>query len=216
LNKILPLVLVLSISLLIGNQVPDAFGAKPTSITFLYNGPDATIHVEETKSMNPPHTHPTTPCGDGTPTAPCTTPVDVSNGDQFTAFPVSGMPDFETETHFYLGTDSSGLEFFWDNKNDGKAALHTSCSAPLVGEVSDVLPGGQKLTVLSQTGGSKEGTNNCPDTPPPPPPNNMIGGELLPIDTTAVLLGGSQMTASWMIPVIVAGIGIGIVIARKL
>jgi len=43
----------------------------------------------------------------------------------------------------------------------------------------------------------------------------MIGGESIPIDTTMVLLAGSQMTAAWMIPVIVAGIGIGIVIARK-
>jgi len=212
LNKILPLVLVLSISLLIGNQVPDAFGAKPTSITLLYNGPDATIIVED-KNGN---THPTDPCGDGTPTAPCTTPVDVSDGEQFTAFFVPGAMggDFETETHFYLGTVSTGTEFFWDNKNDGKAALHTSCSAPLVGEVSDPLLG-STLTVVSQTGGSKDGTNNCPDTPPPPPPP-MIGGELLPIDTTAVLLGGTQTTASWMIPVLVAGIGIGIVIARKL
>jgi len=42
-----------------------------------------------------------------------------------------------------------------------------------------------------------------------------IGGKIIPIDTTMVLLAGSQMTASWMIPVIVAGIGFAIVIARK-
>jgi len=44
----------------------------------------------------------------------------------------------------------------------------------------------------------------------------LVGGQLLPIDTTALLLAGSQMTAAWMIPVIVAAIGIGIVLARKL
>jgi len=42
-----------------------------------------------------------------------------------------------------------------------------------------------------------------------------VGGELLPIDTTALLLAGAQMNAAWMIPVIVSAIGIGIVIARK-
>jgi len=43
----------------------------------------------------------------------------------------------------------------------------------------------------------------------------VVGGELLPIDTTALLLAGAQMNAAWMIPVIVSAIGIGIVIARK-
>ncbi len=42
-----------------------------------------------------------------------------------------------------------------------------------------------------------------------------VGGELIPLDTTMVLVAGSQMTASWMIPVLVSGIGIAIVIARK-
>jgi len=42
-----------------------------------------------------------------------------------------------------------------------------------------------------------------------------VAGTVLQIDTTAVLVAGTQMTASWMIPVIVSGIGIGIVIARK-
>jgi len=42
-----------------------------------------------------------------------------------------------------------------------------------------------------------------------------VGGELLPIDTTSLLVAGAQMNAAWMIPVIVSGIGIAIVIARK-
>jgi len=49
--------------------------------------------------------------------------------------------------------------------------------------------------------------------PPSPPDDKMaVGGELIPLDTTMVLLAGSQTTASWMIPVIVSGIGIGIVV----
>jgi len=47
------------------------------------------------------------------------------------------------------------------------------------------------------------------------PSEGTVGGTPVPIDTTSLLLAGTQMTASWMIPVIIAAIGIGIVIARK-
>jgi len=42
-----------------------------------------------------------------------------------------------------------------------------------------------------------------------------VGGEIIPLDYTMVLVAGTQTTAAWMIPAIVSGIGIGIVIARK-
>jgi len=42
-----------------------------------------------------------------------------------------------------------------------------------------------------------------------------VGGEMIPLDTTMILLAGSQMTAAWILPVIVAGLGFAIVIARK-
>jgi len=180
------------------------------TITLEYTGPGATIHVEDNK--NPANTHPTDPCGDGTLTPPCTTPVDVLNGEQFIVHPATGM-DLESVTHFFIGTDSSGPEFFWNNKGDGKMGLHTSCSAQLIGEVSDLLSDLHTLKVLSQEGGSKEGTEFC--TNPPTTPPRIVGGELLPIDTTMVLLGATKTTASWMIPVLVSAIGIGIVIARK-
>jgi len=44
--------------------------------------------------------------------------------------------------------------------------------------------------------------------------NEIIGGEIIPIESTSLLLAGAQ-TFSWMIPVIVSAVGIGIVIARK-
>ncbi len=47
------------------------------------------------------------------------------------------------------------------------------------------------------------------------PPRTAVGGELIPLDTTMVLVAGTQTNAAWMIPVIVSGIGIGIVLARK-
>ncbi len=46
-------------------------------------------------------------------------------------------------------------------------------------------------------------------------PVPAVGGEIIPLDSTMVLIAGTQMTAAWMIPVIVSAIGIGIVIARK-
>jgi len=46
-------------------------------------------------------------------------------------------------------------------------------------------------------------------------PNAFAGGELLPIDTTALLLVGTQMTASWLIPVLVVAAGFGIVMEMK-
>jgi len=43
----------------------------------------------------------------------------------------------------------------------------------------------------------------------------LVGGYSLPIDSTSLILAGAQMTAAWMIPVIIAGIGFAIVIVRK-
>jgi len=43
----------------------------------------------------------------------------------------------------------------------------------------------------------------------------MVAGTPIPIDTTMVLALGAQYTAAWMIPAIIAAIGIAIVIARK-
>jgi len=42
-----------------------------------------------------------------------------------------------------------------------------------------------------------------------------VGGEFIGIDTMAVLLAGAQMTSAWLVPFIVAAIGIGIVLTRK-
>jgi len=42
-----------------------------------------------------------------------------------------------------------------------------------------------------------------------------VGGKFIGVDSTALILAGSQMTLVWLIPVVVSAIGIGIVIARK-
>ncbi len=44
---------------------------------------------------------------------------------------------------------------------------------------------------------------------------SAVGGDMIQMETTSVLAAGAQYTAAWMIPVIVSGIGIAVVIARK-
>jgi len=46
-------------------------------------------------------------------------------------------------------------------------------------------------------------------------PVSTVGGDMIQMETTSILAAGAQYTAAWMIPIIVAAIGIGIVIARK-
>jgi len=47
-----------------------------------------------------------------------------------------------------------------------------------------------------------------------PSPCIPVGGELIPIESTSLILAGAQ-TFSWMIPVILSGIGIGLFVFRK-
>ncbi len=44
--------------------------------------------------------------------------------------------------------------------------------------------------------------------------SQVIGGEIIPIESTSLILAGSQ-TFSWMIPVLLSGIGIGLFVFRK-
>lgn len=47
------------------------------------------------------------------------------------------------------------------------------------------------------------------------PLQEMIGGTLIPIDATSLILVGAQNTVSWMIPIIISGIGISLVFLRR-
>jgi len=46
--------------------------------------------------------------------------------------------------------------------------------------------------------------------------HDAVGGEFVPITTSALLLAGGQNMMSWMIPLVVAAAGFGLVISRKL
>ena len=42
-----------------------------------------------------------------------------------------------------------------------------------------------------------------------------IGGDIISLDKTSLILAGTQVTASWLIPVILSVVGIGLVFLRK-
>ena len=42
-----------------------------------------------------------------------------------------------------------------------------------------------------------------------------IGGTFVPIDQSALLLAGVQSVSMWMIPVVIAGIGIGVFVIKR-
>jgi len=50
---------------------------------------------------------------------------------------------------------------------------------------------------------------NAPEQDP------VVGGTLIAIDKTALLLAGVQSISMWMIPVVVAGIGIGVFVIKQ-
>jgi len=81
----------------------------------------------------------------------------------------------------------------------------------LFGNFSPFLNGGSLINVIE----SGQGQNfiNVPITTIPTI-CSPVGGELIPIESTSLLLASAQ-SFSWMIPVIVSAVGIGIVIARK-
>ncbi len=192
--------LAVSAILLMGTlaNVPNAYAIPATSVDMQYtnsaNSGSVFLDVKEKDGAS----YNTNPCDA---VSPCDTGLTVTHNDVFSVLPITGETTLESETDFFIGA----MSFIFNNKFPD-TSLHTSCSAPLFPGISGSVTIGaviHTLTVVSLVGGDKE----C--RPP------QIGGELLPIDTTMVLLAGSQMTAAWMIPVIVAGIGIGIVIARK-
>jgi len=46
----------------------------------------------------------------------------------------------------------------------------------------------------------------------PNPPQECLGGEFLPIDSSALLLAGLQTSAVWILPIVIAGAGAGIAV----
>jgi len=47
------------------------------------------------------------------------------------------------------------------------------------------------------------------------PSQQVVGGEIIPLDTTMILLAGTQSVAAWMFPIIVSAAGIGLLIQAQ-
>jgi len=101
--------------------------------------------------------------------------------------------------------------FLWPQPQnfDGPSEfLITDCSIPPVTYSCEV------FHPSSGTEG-RMGTCTCMENCDSQQPSTPVGGEFLPIKTTSLLLAGAQST-TWMIPVILSGIGIGLfVVSRK-
>ena len=46
-------------------------------------------------------------------------------------------------------------------------------------------------------------------------PEPIVGGEVISLQSTTLLVSGAQMTASWLAPIIISAIGIGLVLVRR-
>jgi len=106
----------------------------------------------------------------------------------------------------------------------GSFAASSSRQVSIIGQVDFGIVGTitNQVTVTSDTD-DPNGNNNVAtaDTTVKEPViwrshTTGVGGDFLPIESTALLLAGTQTTASWLIPVVVAAIGFAIVVLRKI
>jgi len=83
----------------------------------------------------------------------------------------------------------------------GKTLVSPVCHTPVLNDNGDIVflaqfDDGSKGIVLAQL-------------------DQVIGGEILPINTSALLLAGAQSISMWMIPVVIAGAGIGVFVIKR-
>ena len=111
---------------------------------------------------------------------------------------------------------SCGDTFLWNNVeqcDDGNLVNGDGCDDQCMIEqectVDDDCDDRQFCTLDSCVDGE------CRFAPNPDPQCEIVGGEFIGVDTTSLILAGTQSTFSWMIPITISAIGIAIVIARK-
>ena len=105
-----------------------------------------------------------------------------------------------------------------DSHDFGPVALNVAERATLSAILNGVAPGNHEIKIqmtrpfLTGFGSPEQYIDNVMAVGEP---ISAVGGEIIPLDTTMVLVAGTHSVAAWMIPVIVSGIGFAIVIARK-
>ncbi len=208
-------IVIFSVLVLVSANTQNAFGDKPDAIIFVYNGPGGLLEGFDEGPMGVTNQYTITPDGDQN-------GVIVSDGDIVTVTagtsPLTDhAPELDTDSHFKV----NGIELFVIPPSGDQTVgdnPHTSCSKDLkVGNFMLMIADNgniHKLTVLSVEGSTDPECEEG-DIPPPPPPD-IVGGHGGITDNTALLVSGSHLTASWMVPLIVSAIGIGVfVVTRK-
>ena len=106
-----------------------------------------------------------------------------------------------------LSTDVNGL-YAWDvqpgfnYRVDVEATLLTGADQDYVSQMSAILPVPPPQTGIDF---ALVPVNGC----------QAIGGEIIPIETTSLLLAGAQTNALWIFPVLLAGAGIALVLVKR-
>jgi len=72
------------------------------------------------------------------------------------------------------------------------------------------------IAATSTFGATSGGMNHDDDDDDGDDDDDCVGGSGMSIDKSALLVSGFQTHGSWMIPVLLAALGLGIVVARKL
>jgi len=144
-------------------------------------------------------------------TPPPTTPIEVT--DQFGTSMITLDSIFAFEATAIvgpqgalIGQDLTCYMFLVENPIIDPTALQSASTW-----VTQFVLGGASVTDL----GPADVLCVMAEKTPPTPRVSAVGGDIVPLDSTMVLVAGTQTTAAWMIPVIVSGIGFAIVIARK-
>jgi hypothetical protein len=149
---------------------------------------------------------------------PCSTDLgtdkQVDIKDTYTTFTGAGSPDGDgtviADTTFGFVTIAEGMGA---SKADARIitgvdpnSLLDTDNILIYFEISSLSNGKCFMTIAA-------GFN--PGGPGVPPGGIIIGGQLLPIDTTVLLLAGVQSVSMWMIPVVVSVIGIGVFVIKR-
>jgi len=118
------------------------------------------------------------------------------NGDQFTVFDFGGS----------IGT-TSAVAVSGSCGSDPQVCLVSASSSS---GVFNLAAGSHSLTIKPLVSPFNSGAAYFKAVPPTP-----VGGTMIPLDTTALLLAGVQSISMWMIPVVAAGIVIGIFVIKR-
>jgi len=147
--------------------------------------------------------------------------VIIDNNDSNPVTVHFNIPSFQLGNEMQIGTDDTfviDVDTFFNHTPDFSCPILNLAAETIINNGNFNVFG----TLLSQglfiNNGVVLDCGNIfgPTTPLPGIVNQCpVGGELIPLDTTSLLLAGAQMNAAWMIPVIVSGIGFAIVLARK-